>query len=260
MILNKIIESKNTEVAVLREQTSLEWLEETAVNMPPVSNFGEALRSRECAVIAEVKRRSPSGGTLREDLNPAAVAVIYEKSGVAAVSVLTDGPFFGGHRQDIATVKQAVCIPVLRKDFIIDPYQIYEARVMGADALLLITCILSDRQLAEYINLAIRLGMDALVEIHTRDELDRALSAGAGIIGINNRNLDTLATSLNTTLDLAPLVPEDRIIVSESGIAGRKDMEMLMAAGVRAFLIGETLMKSKDISLKLKELLGHDRN
>ena len=260
MILQKIIESKKAEVAVLREQTSLEWLEETAVSMPPVSNFGEALRSRECAVIAEVKRRSPSGGTLREDLNPATVAVIYEKCGAAAVSVLTDGPFFGGHRQDIAAVKQAVCIPVLRKDFIIDPYQIYEARVMGADALLLITCILSDRQLAEYINLAIRLGMDALVEIHTRDELDRALSAGAGIIGINNRNLDTLATSLNTTLDLAPLVPEGRIIVSESGIAGRKDMEMLMAAGVRAFLIGETLMKSRDISLKLKELLGHDRN
>lgn len=260
MILHKIMESKKAEVALLREHTSLEWLEEKAVSMPPASNFGKALKSRKCAVIAEVKRRSPSGGALREDLDPAAVAAIYEKSGAAAVSVLTDGPFFGGHRQDIAAVKQAVCIPVLRKDFIIDPYQIYEARVMGADALLLIACILSDRQLTEYVNLARRLCMDALVEIHTRDELDRALRAGAGIIGINNRNLDTLATSLNTTLDLAPLVPENRITVSESGIAGRKDMEMLMAAGVSTFLIGETLMKSGNIGLKLKELLGHDRN
>lgn len=260
MILQKIIASKRAEVAELRGQTSLEWLEETAVSMPPACSFSDTLKNRDCAVIAEVKRRSPSGGALREGLDPAAVAAIYEKNGAAAVSVLTDGPFFGGHRQDIAAVKQAVGIPVLRKEFIIDPLQIYEARVMGADALLVIASILSDRLLAECINLTMRLGMDALVEIHSREELDRALCAGARIIGINNRNLDTLATSLQTTLDLAPLVPKEMTVVSESGISGRKDMEMLMAAGVHAFLVGETLMRAPEIDLKMKELLGHDRN
>lgn len=258
MILQKIIASKRVEVAELKGQTSLEWMEETAVGMPPARGFGDELKRRDCAVIAEVKRRSPSGGILREDLNPGCVAAIYERSGAAAVSVLTDGPFFGGHRRDLAAVKQAVGIPVLRKEFIIDPLQIYEARVMGADALLVIASILSDRLLKEYINLTMRLGMDALVEIHSREELDRALGAGAGIIGINNRNLDTLATTVQTTLELAPLVPKGVTVVSESGISGRKDIEMLMAAGVHAFLIGETLMRAPEIDLKLRELLGHD--
>jgi indole-3-glycerol phosphate synthase len=223
--------------------------------MPPARDFKAALDAG-CAIIAEVKRRSPSRGLLRADFAPVRIALEYESHGAAAVSVLTDATFFGGSDADLTAVKDAVTLPVLRKEFIIDPYQIYETRAIGADALLLIAAILTEGQLRGYRELAESLGMSALVEIHNREELARALSCGARIIGINNRDLKTFVTDIRTSVELAPLIPKDRIAISESGIRTRGEIETLLKAGIRAFLIGEMLIASLEIGPKLKELLG----
>ena len=208
------------------------------------------------AVIAEVKKASPSAGVLRADFDPVAIARIYEANGASAISVLTDEPFFQGQLSYLTAIRQAVALPVLRKDFIVERYQIVEARVAGADAVLLIAEILGVKQLPALLNDIHALGMQALVELYERENLPRVLEAGAKIVGVNNRNLRTFVTSLDHTLDLARDVPADCCLVSESGIRTRDDMLRLERAGVKAVLIGETFMRAPDIGAKLRELLG----
>jgi len=258
MILDRIAETKKREVQLLKEAFPLWGLKKAVSTMPPARSFRAAISGRPCSIIAEVKRHSPSKGIIREDFDPAAIASVYEENGASAVSVLTDEHYFRGKGSYIADIKNTVRIPVLRKDFIIDPYQIYETRVMGADAVLLITRILKSDMLEYCIELAGSLGLSALVEVHSRKELEIALGAGADIIGINNRDLRTFKTDLQNSLDLAQLIPDDRIAVSESGIHARKDIEMLMMKGIHAFLVGEALMKAQDIGRKLKDLLGRE--
>ena len=258
MILDKIIDTKKEEVAHLKRIRPLQELKHAIADLPSPGNFHEAIRGRECAIIAEVKRRSPSKGTLREDFDPIRIALLYEENGAAAVSVLTDRTFFGGDDVYLANIKQHVSLPLLRKDFIIDLYQIYETRFLRGDDILLIAGILTDNQLREYTGLAQSLGLSVLCEVHSEGDLDKALAANVKIIGINNRDLTTFSLDLKTTTNLAPLVPADRIIVSESGIRTRQDIETLMKAGIHAFLIGETLMQSADMAQKLRELLGKE--
>ncbi|MCE5264632.1 MAG: indole-3-glycerol phosphate synthase TrpC [Deltaproteobacteria bacterium] len=257
MILDEIVETKRREVAWRKERVPLRALETAAGRMPPARDFRVAVSAgTEPAVIAEVKRRSPSRGLLRPDFDPVRIAREYESFGASAISVLTDEVYFGGSDADLTAVKAAVRLPVLRKEFIIDPYQIYEARAIGADALLLIAAILTDGELRQFRELAASLGLAALVEIHDREELERALCTGAQMIGINNRNLKTFATDIRTSLEVAPLIPEGRIGISESGIRSRGEIETLSKAGIRAYLIGETLVAAADIGLKMRELLG----
>ena len=208
-------------------------------------------------MIAEVKKASPSRGLIRADFDPAEIAAAYEEAGASAISVLTDEKNFQGRLEYLEAVHRAVSLPVLQKDFIIDPYQVYEARAALADAILLIVAALCREELTEFMALAEELGMASLVEVHTSEELDVALEVGAKVIGINNRNLQTFETKLETTLELAPKIPSDRILVSESGIFTRADVERLMAAGVDAVLVGEALMREPDPGTKVRELLGH---
>jgi indole-3-glycerol phosphate synthase len=256
MMLDKIINRKLQEVAEAKKLRPLDELVKAVEGLPPARDFKSRLAGSHCAIIAEIKRRSPSRGQIREDVDPAAIASIYERNGAAAVSVLTDKEFFAGSAADLVNVREAVTLPVLRKDFIIDPYQIYETRLLGADAMLLIADILEPEVLAGFMARAAFLGLDCLVEVHTREALERALAAGAGIIGINNRDLDTFQVDLKTSLNLMPFIPTGKIVVSESAIRSRKDIETLMASGIHAFLIGETLMKAGDIGQTMQELLG----
>lgn len=207
-------------------------------------------------MIAEVKKASPSKGLIRPDFEPVTIAKTYESAGASAISVLTDEKYFQGSIEYLKSIRQAVDLPLLRKDFVIDAYQIYEARAAGADAILLIVAALSREQLVEFGGLARELGMGALIEVHTAEELDVALSTDEPIIGINNRNLQTFETTLDTTIELASRIPSDRVIVSESGIFTRADVERLTAAGVDAILVGESLMREPDPGVKVRELLG----
>jgi indole-3-glycerol phosphate synthase len=255
-ILEKIVTVKRKEVAERKQTRPLPDLAAAIRTKPPARDFRRALQGSACAIIAEVKRRSPSRGLLRADFDPVRIAAEYEQNGAAAVSVLTDEIFFGGSDAILSAIRAAITLPVLRKEFIIDPYQIHETRAIGADALLLIAAILTEVQLREYRELAASLGLAALVEVRDGTELEKALGAGAEIIGINNRDLKTFQTDLQTTLALAPLIPADRIAVSESGIRSRQDIETLTKAGISAFLIGETLIAAPEIGPKLEELLG----
>jgi len=255
-ILEQIVAVKNAEVASLKWQTPLsEWKRMTAC-LPPARNFRSAISGLDCRIIAEVKRRSPSKGLLSRDFDPARIARVYQENGAAAVSILTDREFFAGEKEHLIDIRAKVGLPLLRKDFIVDPCQIYEARLLGADAVLLIAGILEAEQMADYLGVTQDMGMSALVEVHDRQDLDKALAAGAGIIGVNNRNLKTFVTDLKTSMDLIAAIPEDRIVVSESGIRTRAEIETLMAAGIHVFLIGETLMQAADRGGKLQELLG----
>ena len=256
MILDEIVQVKRAEVARLRETTFLDAMREAALDAPPPRDFRGAIEGSPCAVIAEVKRSSPSRGRIREDFDHLAIASLYEENGAAAISVLTDETFFEGNNAYLSEIQKRVSLPLLRKDFIIDPCQICETRIIGADAVLLIAVILDDMMLADFIELAESLGLAPLVEVHSREELERAIAAGAQIIGINNRNLETFSTDLATSLELAPLVSEGRVVVSESGIEGRGDIERLMGSGIHTFLVGETLMRAPDIGASLRELLG----
>ena len=255
MILEGIVEAKRKEIAYLKGVKSLARLKEAMRDLPPPRDFRRAISRSPCSIIAEVKRRSPSRGRIREDFDPFKIAAIYQENGAVAVSVLTDEEFFEGDRRYLSGIRKVVDLPLLRKDFIIDPYQIYETRILGGDALLLIARLLAEEQLREYIRLSKALGLSPLVEIHTREELDKALASGAEIIGINNRDLKTFSTDLGITLDLAPSIPGNRIVVSESGINTREDIETLVKAGVHSFLVGEALMRAEDIGGKLRELL-----
>jgi indole-3-glycerol phosphate synthase len=243
-VLDRIVATKREEVAVLRRQAS--ELRDAAAAAPAVPDFESALRSGECVgLIAEVKRRSPSAGGIREDAAAADVARVYADAGAAAISVLTDREYFGGGIGDLRAAAAAVGVPLLRKDFIIDATQVYEARAAGASAVLLIVRILDDAELRDLHAVAAGCGLGVLVEVHDEGEVERAVAAGARIVGINNRDLATFRTDLGTTLRLAPLVPPDRVVVAESGMRDAADVARVAAAGVHAVLAGETLMRAE---------------
>jgi indole-3-glycerol phosphate synthase len=255
-ILEQIVAVKQVEAACLKGKTPISELKIMAACLPPARNFRSAIGGGDCRIIAEVKRRSPSKGALIRNFDPARIASVYQENGAAAVSVLTDREFFAGDKEFLIDIRGMVKLPLLRKDFIVDACQIYETRLLGADAVLLIAGILEAQQLAEYLAITEELGLDALVEVHDRQDLDKALAAGAGIIGVNNRNLKTFVTDIRTSMDLVAHIPDDRIVVSESGIRTRADIEELTAAGIHTFLVGETLMQADDKGAKLRELLG----
>jgi indole-3-glycerol phosphate synthase len=255
MILDKIIETKTEEVAKSKRALPQVDLKESLKEIAPCRNFKAALSNTDCAIIAEVKFASPSRGRLIENFDPLAIAYTYQANGAAAISVLTDEKYFQGKKEYLTQIKQKVQLPLLRKDFIVDPYQVYESRAIGADCVLLIAAVLGNR-LKDFIGLAQEVGLQQLVEVHTRAELDYALAAGAETIGINNRNLDTFVTDINTCKELAAFISQDKIVVAESGIIKRADIESIMKAGVHAFLIGEALVTAIDIGKKLRELKG----
>ena len=257
-ILNTILARKTQEVAERSARVPLAELQARVADAPPVRGFARALQAAiangDAAVIAEVKKASPSKGVIRPDFHPADIAVSYEFGGAACLSVLTDVDFFQGADAYLQQAREACTLPVLRKDFVIDPYQVYEARVLGADCILLIVAALDDRQLAELSDLAMRLGMDVLVEVHDIDELERALQVPVPLVGINNRNLRTFEVSLDTTLAMKDAVPKDRLLVTESGIVVPEDVATMRDAGVNAFLVGETFMRAEEPGEALRQL------
>ncbi|MFH1009414.1 MAG: indole-3-glycerol phosphate synthase TrpC [Candidatus Latescibacterota bacterium] len=255
-ILDEIAAYKRDYVAQCKLRVPLERMRRDAEAQEPTRDFSGALRASGMSVIAEIKRRSPSKGVIRKNVNAVEVAQIYQRNGARAISVLTDERYFGGCLADVGAVRDAVHLPLLRKEFVVDPYQIYEARAAGADAVLLIVSLLTKGALRDYIHLAAHLGLSALVEVHTKQELEQALGADAQIIGINNRNLKTFVTNIETTFDLAADLPKDRILVSESGIQSGADLVRLQAVGVDAVLVGEALMRKEDIGAALSGLIG----
>jgi indole-3-glycerol phosphate synthase len=257
-ILDKIVAVKREEVPAARALRSEQALRELASAQSVPRGFAAALRAKLAAglpaVIAEVKKASPSKGVIREHFVPAEIAASYARHGAACLSVLTDERFFQGHADYLRQARAACDLPVLRKDFMIDPYQVLEARAMGADCILLIAACLSDVQMAELEACAIEQGLDVLVEVHDGDELDRALRLKTPLVGINNRNLRSFDVTLDTTLGLLPRVPADRLLVTESGITGRADVQRMRAAEVHAFLVGEAFMRADDPGLALAAL------
>ncbi|MEW6105096.1 MAG: indole-3-glycerol phosphate synthase TrpC [Bacillota bacterium] len=260
MLLDEIVRHKVAEVERSKTALPLAALKEKLRDIGPPRGFARRLSSSEgVAIIAEMKRASPSKGLIREDLDPLELSRAYEEGGASAISVLTEERYFQGRKEHIPLAKEASTLPILRKDFIIEDYQVYESRVIGADAVLLIASILDDGTLRRLLELATSLDMDALVEIHTQEELRRAVQAGARIIGINNRDLRSFRVSLSTTIELASCVPEGVLLVSESGISSREDILRLEAVGVKAVLVGEALMRARDVGCKLRELLGSEK-
>jgi indole-3-glycerol phosphate synthase len=257
-ILKKIIRRKQQEIAERFESCSLEALMEKLHHSSTPRGFADALASKleagQAGVIAEIKKASPSKGVLREDFQPAEIAVSYEQGGAACLSVLTDIDFFQGSDQYLQQARAVCQLPVIRKDFIIDPYQVYEARAIEADCILLIAACLDDQQLATLNGLAHETGMDVLIEVHDEVELKRALAVENRLIGINNRNLRTFEVSLDTTLGLLEQIPEDRIVVTESGILDRGDVSRMRDHAVNAFLVGEAFMRADNPGGRLKEL------
>ena len=253
-ILDTIVAAKRAEIAAARASAPLARLQAEARLAPSTRDFVAAVRSKRPAVIAEVKRASPSKGVLRVDFDPASIAQSYERGGAACLSVLTDAQFFQGAAAHLVAARAACTMPVLRKDFLIDPYQVYEARAMGADCILLIAACLAPSQMAELEACAFEQGLAVLVEVHDARELDLALALKTPLLGINNRNLRTFETRLETTLELLPRIPAQRIVVTESGIARREDVQRLRSAGVEAFLVGEAFMRASDPGQALQDL------
>ncbi|NLW89062.1 MAG: indole-3-glycerol phosphate synthase TrpC [Clostridiaceae bacterium] len=253
-ILDRIVLKKHERVRARLEHRSLKDLEKAAHESPPVEkDFTQALLANTLSIIAEVKRASPSKGLITEDYRPVDQAQAYARGGAAAVSVLTEQDFFLGSDRHLTDVRAAVPLPILRKDFIIDESQIYESRILGASAILLIAAILPDDILKRYIRIATGLGLSALLEVHTMDELLRAIDADAKLIGINNRDLNTFHVDLATTERLAPMIPAGRIVVSESGISSPSDVSRCYRSGVRAVLIGESLMRESSDPNRVEE-------
>jgi indole-3-glycerol phosphate synthase len=253
-ILDKILAVKRAEVAAAKRAAPDVEARARAASAP--RDFVGALRARKPAVIAEVKRASPSKGLLRANFDPAAIARSYEQGGAACMSVLTDREFFQGGAEDLIKARAACALPTLRKDFLIDPYQAFEARALGADCVLLIVACLEDAQMRELEKVAHALGLAVLVEVHDAGELDRALALKTPLIGINNRNLRTFETRLETTLDLLPRVPRDRLVVTESGILSTVDVRRMRDSGVNTFLVGEAFMRADDPGKELKKLFA----
>ncbi|MBE7928354.1 indole-3-glycerol phosphate synthase TrpC [Pseudomonas saudiphocaensis] len=263
-VLEKIITRKYEEVAQRRAQVGLAELERLAGIADPVRGFARRLQeqvaSKQPAVIAEIKKASPSKGVLREDFDPAEIARSYEAGGATCLSVLTDIDFFQGADEYLQQARSACNLPVIRKDFMVDPYQVVEARALGADCILLIVAALSDEQMKELADVAAEQGLDVLVEVHDGAELERALGIEAPLIGINNRDLHTFELDLETTLDLLPRIPRDRVVVTESGILHRADVELMEINQVYAFLVGEAFMRAEQPGAELQRLFFPGRS
>lgn len=259
-ILKRILARKAEEIDARNRRISLQELGERVEDADPPRGFVGSLQAKIDAglpaVIAEIKKASPSRGILREDFDPAGIAVSYAQAGAACLSVLTDIDFFKGDDSYLQQARAACSLPVLRKDFVIDPYQVYEARVLGADCILLIVAALGNSMLKELYQLAEHLGMDALIEVHDRQELERALAIPSPMIGINNRDLRSFETRLDVTLGFLDLITDGRIVVTESGIHTRADVMLMRSKGVNAFLVGEAFMKAAEPGIKLAELFG----
>jgi indole-3-glycerol phosphate synthase len=255
-MLDKIVARKTEEIEQKKRMVPLSYLREEISRQRPSLDFAAALQGENIKLIAEIKRASPSKGLLRSDFDPIKLAQTYASGGVAAISVVTEANYFLGSIDHLEAIRKAVRLPLLRKDFIFDPYQIYESRACGADALLLIATILSRDQLRDFISLSHDLGLKCLVEVHTEEEVEKSLLSEAEIIGINNRDLRTFAVDLETTNRLRPLIPRDKIVVSESGIKHRRDLERLKSCGVNAALVGEALITANRIAAKIRELTG----
>jgi indole-3-glycerol phosphate synthase len=255
-ILERILQVKRGEIAAARERAPLASVEARARNAEAPRDFVGALRGKRPAVIAEIKKASPSRGVLRENFDPAAIATSYERAGAACLSVLTDLQFFQGDATHLAAARAACALPVLRKDFVIEAYQVYESRALGADCILLIAACLEKEEMLELERVAKRLGMAVLVEVHDAKELQIALALETPLIGINNRDLKTFETRLETTLDLLPHVPRARMVITESGILSSADVVRMRSAAVEAFLVGEAFMRSTDPGDALKRLFA----
>ena len=259
-ILNKIIATKHEEVAAAQQLISLAQLEKEAAEQSPTRDFVGAIRNKiacgQPAVIAEIKKASPSKGVIRPDFHPAEIAVSYEQHGAACLSVLTDKPYFQGAPEYLQTARAACSLPVLRKDFMVDRYQVVEARAMGADCILLIAAALTLPQMQELEALAFSLGMAVLVEVHNGEELTAALQLKTPLLGINNRNLRTFDVTLQTTLDLLARIPADRIVVTESGILKPEDVALMRANQVNAFLVGEAFMRAPEPGVELARVFA----
>ena len=253
-ILEKILEVKRGEIATAKQSVALAELERRARAAGPPRDFVGALRARKPAVIAEIKKASPSRGVLRADFDPAALARSYESGGAACLSVLTDAQFFQGHASHLMAARSACSLPVLRKDFVVDPYQVVESRALGADCILLIAACLSKAAMSDLERAANEQRLAVLVEVHDAEELDAALGLRTPLLGINNRNLKTFETRLETTLELLARVPADRTVVTESGILTRADVARMRAAGVEAFLVGEAFMRADEPGTELSTL------
>lgn len=257
MILEKIIHYKKNKVKEERLARPFQVIMKEVQGMEKARDFKAALTRRgEVSIIAEVKKASPSKGVIKKNFHPVEIAKEYEKNGADAISVLTEDRFFLGDNRYLQDIKNISTIPLLRKDFIIDPYQVYQSKVLGADAILLIAAALTKKELIEFQKIASEINLYSLVEVHNKEELMMALETGAEIIGINNRNLRTFHTSIDTTEKLLPYLPKDKIIISESGIKTGKDIKRLKNRGIHGVLMGEELMRAADIGLKLKELRG----
>ncbi|MES2499857.1 MAG: indole-3-glycerol phosphate synthase TrpC [Pseudomonadota bacterium] len=259
-ILNKIIATKITEVAAAKNLKPLAAVETEALNAPPTRDFVASIRAkianRQSAVIAEIKKASPSKGVIREDFNPAEIAKSYEKGGAACLSVLTDVEYFQGSAEYLKQARAACNLPVLRKDFMIDAYQVYEARAMGADCILLIAAAIDLAKMRELEQVAHSLGMAVLVEVHNGEELDLALQLNTPLLGINNRNLRTFDVALNTTLELLAYIPTDKIVVTESGIFTNNDVALMRKNNVHTFLVGEAFMRQIDPGAELAKVFA----
>jgi indole-3-glycerol phosphate synthase len=261
-ILKKIILRKLEEIQEGCEKISLREMKQKAMLMTttPTKGFAEALQAKldagQSGVIAEIKKASPSKGVLRENFDPVAIAQSYEQHGAACLSVLTDRDFFQGSNEYLMAVREAVDLPIIRKDFIVDDYQVYEARVIGADCILLIAAAIGDAQMYELSETALQLGMDVLIEVHNEEELERALQMPLPMIGINNRDLHSFDVSLNTTLKMLDKIPEDRIVVTESGIHSPEDVALMRQHHVNTFLVGEAFMRADEPGQKLAELFA----
>lgn len=257
-ILNRILDWKRQEVVQARRSIPIAELQQRVADLPPTRSFHQALLPQRSGprIIAEIKKASPSAGVIRADFDPVAIASTYQQHGAAAISVLTDHQFFQGDLNFLDAVHQSVDVPLLRKDFVVDPYQLYEARLHHADAVLLIAAALEPAQLDDFAGLSGDLGLEPLVEVHTTTELEKVLNSSCRIVGINNRDLHTFRTNVETTLDLLPSIPSGYLVVSESGLKDHATLSRLEKHGVAAFLIGESLMREDDIGAQLDALRG----
>jgi indole-3-glycerol phosphate synthase len=258
MILTKIIEEKKKEVEIAKERLPLSSIQKQLTVLPSSRGFRQTIsKEHDIVLIGEIKKASPSSGLLRRDFDPVRIAQVYRAYGARALSILTDEKFFQGKLAYVDAVRREVYLPILRKDFIIDKYQIYESKLYGADAVLLIADLLSRSELFQFLEICKNLAMDAVVEIHNEEDLNKSLSVDSQVIGINNRNLHTFEVNLEVTSNLIGSIPEDKTIISESGIKTYEDVMFLKSLGVNAVLIGETFMRSDDIGSKVRELMGY---